>query len=98
MSVRSSTFNKYEAERLRYTVNYSRWVGEGEILDDWIAEISPATFPAPLVADGAFTSVDNLSATIYLSGGTPDTIYTVSFIAETTQGQIKRDDILLKVI
>jgi hypothetical protein len=87
---------KNSLEKKRYTLDYACWLDEGETLVDFGIVITPATTP-PLVADGAYGNPENTRITVYLSKGNPGGVYTVAFIATTSQGQVKRDDLSMRV-
>lgn len=89
-------FNQDALERKRYTVDYENWLDTGELLVDFAIIVSPST-AVELLADGAYSSPDQLKLTTYVSGGTRGITYTLSFIATTNQGQIKRDDLQIAV-
>lgn len=86
-----SGVNKAVVERKRYTVDYSPWLETSEVLTNFQMVLTPVTTP-PLVADGAFISADFTILTVFLSGGLGETLYTLSFVTTTSEGQIKRDD------
>ena len=90
------SITKAQIERKNYTLDYSCWLGVNETLYDFTIVISPATVP-PLIANGAYASVDLLKLTTFLQGGLARTNYIVTFIATTTVGQVKRDDLQMQV-
>jgi hypothetical protein len=90
------SITKAQIERKNYTLDYSCWLGTNETLYDFVIVISPATVP-PLVANGAYASVDLLKLTTFLQGGLANTNYLISFIATTSIGQVKRDDLQMRV-
>lgn len=89
---------KSSVEKKRYTVDYECWLDadNSEALSDFSIAISPATTP-PLVAEGAFVAADFKSITAILSQGKAGTFYTVVFLAQTSLGQLKRDDLRMQV-
>lgn len=89
-------FAKANIEKKRYTLDYECWLDEGETLVDFAIVITPATTP-PLVASGAYGNAANTRITVYLSQGLVGAVYTVMFIATTSQGQVKRDDLQMRV-
>lgn len=96
MGVLSSVL-KYQAERKRYTIDYSAWLDVSEALSQFQLVVSPITVP-PLVADGAYVSPDFSQIITFFSQGLANTSYTVQFLARTNQGQIKRDDLQMQVV
>ena len=90
-------FGKSAVERKRYTLDYACWMDEGETLSDFTILVSPDTQPNPLVAEGAYVDPTYQMITTYVSGGAPGVAYTVRFIANTSAGQIKSDDLQIRV-
>ena len=90
-------FVKAQIERKRYTLRYDCWLDEGEVLADFAIGINPLTLERPLVAEGAYVDLTNTRLTTYIGGGVAGTLYTVRFIATTSQGQVKSDDIQMRV-
>lgn len=91
-----AAFQKRAIERKRYTLDYSCWLDEGETLADFAIVVTPASVP-PLVASGAYSDPTDTKITTYISAGLAGAIYTVSFIASTSYGQTKRDDLQMRV-
>lgn len=90
-------FTKRSIERKRYTLEYDCWLSEGEVLADFTIAITPTSVSNPLVADGAYSNPEHTGISTYLSGGNAGVAYTVTFIATTSMGQIKSDDIQIRV-
>lgn len=90
-------FVKTAIERKRYTLNYACWLENSEALSDFAIQVTPATEDAPLLPSGAFVDPTFKRITTYLAGGTPGVLYTVRFVATTSLGQVKSDDLQLKV-
>src|SRR5262245_16707693 len=95
MSVRKS-FSKHTVERRRLYIDYGCWLPENEKLTDFSVIISPTT-PTPLVVDVAFTDVTQRKIAFFASNGTANTTYVIQMIVRTDAGQVKRDDISLRV-
>lgn len=91
-----SSYAKTSLEKKRYTLDYACWLDDGESLADFAIVVSPSTAP-PLIASGAYGNAEANRITVYLSQGMPGGLYTVSFIATTTQGQVKQDDLKMRV-
>ena len=88
--------SKNSIEKRRFTISYDCWLEDDESLNDFVIGVSPSTTP-PLVADGAYVTADFKSIVTYLSQGKAGALYTVSFIASTSLGQTKRDDLQMRV-
>jgi hypothetical protein len=91
-------FSKQAVERKRYTLDYACWMEEGELLSDYTILVTPDTAPNPLIAEGAYVDPTYKLISTFLSGGAAGVVYTVRFIANTSAGQIKSDDIQLRVL
>jgi hypothetical protein len=90
-------FNKSPVERKKYTLNYICWLETTETVAGFTITVTPVTDDAPLVVSGAFVDPTFKRVTTYLGGGKAGTLYTVRFVATTSLGQIKADDLQLKV-
>jgi hypothetical protein len=90
-------FSQQAVERKRYTLDYSCWMDTGEELVDFTVLVTPGTLPNPLVADGAYVDPAYQMVTAFISGGAPGVSYIVRFIATTSTGQIKSDDLSIRV-
>ena len=91
------TFRKTTVERRRLYINYECWLQEIEKLSSFQAVISPLTSEAPLALTLAFTDPTNKKLTMFASGGVGNTDYVVQIIVGTDAGQVKRDDIGIRV-
>jgi hypothetical protein len=92
------SFTKQTIERKRYMLRYDCWLDDGETLADFVVLISPSSETTPLIAESAFVDPSFTLLTTYLSGGVPGVIYTVRFVATTSLGQVKSDDIQMRVV
>lgn len=90
-------FSQQAVERKRYTLDYSCWMDEGEELADFTILVTPSTAPNPLIADGAYVDPAYKMVTAFLSGGSVGVSYIVRFVATTSIGQIKSDDLSIRV-
>jgi len=92
-------FSQQPNEALYYTIDYSYWLDTtaGEILDTGTPtiEISPSTSPALVVAPQV-TASDQMK--MLISGGKNGTLYNVEFRVLTSAGQIKEDELLIRVL
>lgn len=91
------TFRKTAAERRRLYLNYECWLGEPEILTDFQATVSPLTSSTPLTLSIAYTDAAKKKLTMFAGGGLANTGYVVSMLVRTDAGQIKQDDIGIRV-
>jgi len=87
---------KAAVEKKLYTIGYDCWLLETEFLADFAIAISPLTDP-PLIADGAYATTDFRSIATYISSGKPGSLYTVNFVAKTTLGQQKLDELQMRI-
>ena len=90
-------FTKTEVERRRLHFDYSCWLGTGEQLAGMFYNITPETPEAPLILDQGYPDLELQQFMFHISGGKANTSYTIQLIAETDEGQIKRDDIAMRV-
>lgn len=97
MSSVVKTFRKAAVERRRLYLDYSCWLEETENLVDLQVVVSPLTSAAPVAVSSAFTDAEQKKLVIYASGGVPNTDYVMSMTVRTDEGQIKKDDIGLRV-
>lgn len=91
------TFRKMVVERRRLYLNYGCWLEDLETLVDFQITASPNTPEAPLVMSLAYTDATNKKLTMFAAGGLGNTNYTLSMVVRTSDGQVKRDDIGLRV-
>lgn len=62
-----------------YTIDYSRWLLDGETLVSVTPSVSPTTDPT----FDATAAIDGATITVLVTGGVEDTEYTVSLLVET---------------
>lgn len=87
---------KTAVEVKRVTLDYSRWLGDTEIISAKSFTALPVTSPALLVATSAIAS-DGKSVAAYVEGGVDDTAYDLIVQITTSTGQIKQDDLKVTV-
>jgi hypothetical protein len=97
MSVIKS-FRKTTVERRRLYLDYSCWLGETEVLTDFQVTVSPFTEDAPVSMSVAYTDTTNKKLAMFVGGGVGNTNYTLQMVVRTDQGQVKRDDLGLRVL
>jgi hypothetical protein len=90
------SFQQTPVEKKRYVFDYSCWLDEHETLTQYVVVVQPGTTPA-LVASGAYADPAGKIMAVLVSGGVNKTIYTVSMIVTTSTGQVKRDDIQMRI-
>lgn len=83
-------------ERKRYTVDYKRWLDEGETLTDSQYLISPDSDPA-LIAEAAVADDPATQITFFIRGGVVGVYYTLRLIITTSDGQVKEDRVEILV-
>lgn len=91
------TFRKAAAERRRLYVDYSCWLADTEKLVDLQTTVSPYTEAAPIVITSGYADLTQKKMMIFISGGVVNTNYNLSMLVRTDAGQIKKDDLGLRV-
>lgn len=97
MSTPIKTYRKAVVERRRLYLDYSCWLEETEELTNFQITISPYLPEAPLTVTGSYPDATNKKLMIFISGGKGGTSYVLQMVVTTDSGQVKRDDIGLKV-
>lgn len=86
--MRGINFTKDPQARVDFTVDWSRWLADGETINEstWVV-------PAGLELD----TQGNLdaTATVWLTGGTPRQTYTVTNQITTTEGRVDQRSIYI---
>ena len=90
-------FRKTVVERRRLYIDYSCWLEDSETLTDFQVTISPYIATAPLVITNAYADTTFKKMVMFVSGGKGNTDYTIEMVVRTDEGQVKRDDIGLRV-
>lgn len=91
------TYRKAAIERRRLYLDYSCWLPEDERLTDFQVTTSPYTAEAPLTVTTGYPDAEHKKLMLYAAGGKANTNYVVQMVVRTDAGQIKRDDIGLRV-
>jgi hypothetical protein len=91
------SFRKAVVERRRLYLDYDCWLAEDEKLSTLQVLVSPYTDTAPLVVDTGFTDAAQRKLMMFVSGGLANTGYILQMIVGTDAGQVKRDDLGIKV-
>lgn len=92
------TFQKTEVERRRLYVDYDCWLETGEELTGFQTTVYPYTESNPLTIDVAYPDALHRKLVMFARGGVGYTNYIVEMVVGTTEGQIKRDDIGIRVL
>ncbi len=92
------TYQKAAVERRRLYLDYSCWLEEPEKLVDTQITISPNTVDAPITITTGYTDAAQTKLVMYVGGGTPNYNYTLQVVVRTDGGQVKRDDIGIRVV
>ena len=87
---------KTAAEVKRATVDYSRWLGDAEIISAKSFTATPVTSPALAVGTSAITDAGK-SVAMFIEGGVDDTAYDLIIQITTSDGQIKQDELKVTV-
>ena len=97
MSTLVRTFRKAAIERRRLYLDYSCWLADTETLVDLQVTVSPFTEDEPIAITSAFPDPGYKKLVFFASGGVPNTDYVISTVVRTNEGQVKKDDIGLRV-
>lgn len=89
---------KTVVERRRLYLDYTCWLEELEKLTDIQVTVSPYTEDGPLTLDTAYTDITQKKIMMFVAGGVGNTKYILQMVVRTDAGQIKRDDIGLRVL
>jgi hypothetical protein len=84
------TFKQTSQEKKRYTVAYTDWLDEGEVVQSVVYAIDNTTDPE-LIVESSAVQVDGLGITFYVSGGLDEEEYTLHILITTDAGQRKED-------
>jgi len=87
---------KTTAEVKRVTLDYSRWLGDTEIITTKTFAATPATDTALTVGTSAIAA-DGKSVTMYIEGGEDDNVYDLLVQVVTSAGQIKEEEVKVTV-
>src|SRR5215510_10682929 len=90
-------FVKASQEKRRLYVDYSCFLDDVEKLNGFQAAIQPLTPDSPLAVSLAYSDATNKKLTMMVSGGVGNTDYAISLLVNTDGGQVKRDDIGMRV-
>lgn len=85
-----STFKQTPQEKKRYTVAYTNWLDDGEVVDSVVYGIDNTTVP-PLIVESSAIDVGGLGISFFVSGGLDEEEYTIAILMETDAGQRKED-------
>jgi hypothetical protein len=88
--MRLARFQKTSVERIKYTIDYTEWLDEGELLSGVTLVCDDPT----LTIDGYLLNDDKTQVSYFVSGGTTGLSYTVHSQAQTSAGQLKEDYVL----
>jgi hypothetical protein len=91
-------FRKTGVERRRLYLDYSCWLEDSEQLADFQVTVNPYTADAPLTLTVGYTDATNKKLAMFVAGGKGNTSYVLQMVVRTDEGQVKRDDIGLRVL
>lgn len=91
------TYTKAVVERRRLYLDYSCWLEEAEILTDTQVTVTPFTVDTPITITTGYTDATQKKLVMFVGGGAANTGYVLSVVVRTDAGQIKRDDIGVRV-
>src|SRR5580765_9052847 len=92
------TYRKSVVERKRLYLGYQCWLAEDEKLTDVQVTVTPYTAEAPITVATSYTDATNKRLMMFVGGGAGNTSYTLSMVVNTDAGQVKRDDIGVRVV
>lgn len=92
------TFRKTTIERRRLYLDYSCWLEGNEKLTEFQVLVDPLTTAAPVTVDVGYSDSARTKLTMYAAGGVGNTNYVLKLLVQTDLGQVKRDDIGLRVL
>lgn len=90
-------YRKAAVERRRLYIDYACWLAETEKLVDFQVQTSPYTSGAPITIDTTYPDVEQRQLMMFVGGGVANTSYTLDLVVTTNEGQIKRDQIGVRV-
>lgn len=91
------TYRKTVVERRRLYLGYQCWLATDEKLTDFQVTVTPYTAAAPITVSTSYVDATNKRLMMFVGGGTGNTDYVLSMVVNTDAGQVKRDDIGLRV-
>ena len=85
-----STWKQTPQEKKRFTIAYTDWLADGEVIESVTYGIDNVTVP-PLLVESSAVNPDGLGITFYISGGLDEEQYQLQILAVTDAGQRKED-------
>ena len=95
--MRLGKYAKSSGSRKRYTISYSDWLDEDELVQSGSFDIVNQTSEDLLVVDTITVLPSGTGLQFYVSGGLLDVLYEVVVTMETTQTQIAEDSIIYSI-
>lgn len=93
--MRIGKFAKAPGDRKKYTVDYSQWLDNQELITDVQSFVPDDEFG--IYVDGLLVSTDGKSLDMFVSGGQESVSYDLGLRIETSGNQIKDDYITFVV-
>lgn len=91
------TFRKTTVERKRLYLDYACWLAEDEELTDFQVTVNPYTEGAPISVATSYPDAEHKKLMMFVGGGLGNTNYVLQMVIRTDAGQVKQDDIGLRV-
>ncbi len=91
------TYRKTVAERRRLYLDYSCWLEDTEKLSAFQVTVSPFTEDTPVTVTTSYTDATQKKLVMFVGGGAANTNYLLSMLVNTDAGQVKQDDIGVRV-
>ncbi len=92
------TYQKAAVERRRLYLDYSCWLEDPEMLVDTQITVTPNTTDAPITITTGYTDSTQKKLVMFVGGGAANNNYTLQVVVRTDSGQVKRDDIGIRVV
>jgi hypothetical protein len=91
------TFRKTVTERKRLYLDYACWLESSEVLTGFQVTVNPYTEAAPISVTTSYPDAEHKKLMMFVGGGSGNINYTLSMVVTTDAGQVKQDDIGVRV-
>lgn len=97
---RLASFRQDPDERISYTLDYSQWLGDSEVVSaaSFSVEVVSPVGASPIVMDGYSISGDGKKVTFFVKDGEDQAQYKLHCTITTDAGQIKEDVVQYKIV
>jgi hypothetical protein len=97
MSQPLKVYRKTSIERRRLYLDYSCWLATDEKLTDFQVTVIPYTSEAPLSVTLSYPDAAQTKLVMFVAAGAVNTNYTLQVVIRTDAGQVKQDDLGIRV-